>query len=60
MRKRIPCTNLTYYVNQQTIEAVHRGVGIPISQSLFPEQSHHSSMETKEVEEEVAEEVEDP
>lgn len=60
MRKRIPCTNLTYYIKQQTIEAVHRGAGIPISQALVPERSQHSSVENKDVEEEVADEVEGP
>uniref|UniRef100_A0A8B9SC26 Intraflagellar transport protein 140 homolog n=1 Tax=Apteryx owenii TaxID=8824 RepID=A0A8B9SC26_APTOW len=60
MRKRIPGVNLTYYVTQQTIEAVHRGAGIPLSRNLVPEQIRHSSMENKEVEEEVADEVEDP
>ncbi|NXC17133.1 IF140 protein, partial [Corythaeola cristata] len=60
MQKRIPPTNLTYYVTQQTIEAVHRGVGIPVSRTLLPEQIRHSSMENKEVEEEVADEAEDP
>lgn len=60
MQKRIPPINLSCYVTQQTIEAVHRGVGIPISRTLVPEQIRHSSMENKEVEEEVADEVEDP
>ncbi|NWZ55925.1 IF140 protein, partial [Haliaeetus albicilla] len=60
MQKRIPPMNLSYYVTPQTIEAVHRGVGIPISRTLVPEQMCHSSMENKEVEEEVADEVEDP
>ncbi|XP_010281198.1 PREDICTED: intraflagellar transport protein 140 homolog [Phaethon lepturus] len=59
MQKRIPPMNLSYYVTQQTIEAVHRGVGIPVSRTLVPEQMCHSSMENKEVEE-VADEVEDP
>lgn len=52
--------NLSYYVTPQTIEAVHRGAGIPISRTLVPEQMCQSSMENKEVEEEVADEVEDP
>ncbi|KAM7091574.1 intraflagellar transport protein 140 homolog isoform 3-T5 [Ciconia maguari] len=60
MQKRIPPMNLSYYVTRQTIEAVHRGVGVPVSQTLVPEQIRHSSMENKEVEEEVADEVEDP
>ncbi|XP_061850037.1 intraflagellar transport protein 140 homolog isoform X2 [Colius striatus] len=59
MQRRIPPLNLSCYVPQQTIEAIHRGVGIPLSQSLAPEQPQHSSMENKEVEEEVAEEVEE-
>uniref|UniRef100_A0A8C9FLA1 Intraflagellar transport 140 n=1 Tax=Pavo cristatus TaxID=9049 RepID=A0A8C9FLA1_PAVCR len=60
MRKRIPCTNLPYYIKQQTVEAVHRGAGIPISQALVAEQSQHSSVENKDVEEEVADEAEGP
>ncbi|NXG36120.1 IF140 protein, partial [Dromaius novaehollandiae] len=60
LRKRIPGVNLTYYVTRQTIEAVHRGVGIPLSRNLVPEQIRHSSMENREVEEEVADELEDP
>lgn len=60
MQKRIPPASLSYYVTQQTIEAVHRGVGIPISRMLVPERIHHSNMENKEVEEEVADEEEDP
>ncbi|NXL03605.1 IF140 protein, partial [Mesembrinibis cayennensis] len=60
MQKRIPPTNLTYYVTQQTIEAVHRGAGVPVSRTLLPEPIGRSSMENKEVEEEVADEAEDP
>ncbi|NWY05934.1 IF140 protein, partial [Nothoprocta ornata] len=60
MRKRIPGGNPTYFVPQQTIEAVHRGAGVPLSRILAPEQTGHGSMETKEVEEEVADELEDP
>ncbi|XP_055564454.1 intraflagellar transport protein 140 homolog isoform X2 [Falco cherrug] len=59
MQKRIPATNLSNYVTQQTIEAVHRGAGIPVSRALVPEQTCHSSTENKDVEE-VADEVEDP
>ncbi|KAM6249922.1 intraflagellar transport protein 140 homolog isoform 2-T4 [Porphyrio hochstetteri] len=59
MQKRIPATNLTYYVPQQSIEAVHRGTGIPLSRTLVPEQLRHSRMESKEGEEEVADEAED-
>ncbi|OXB59286.1 hypothetical protein ASZ78_007807 [Callipepla squamata] len=59
MRKIIPCANLTYYIKQQSIEAVHRGAGIPISQALIPEQSRHGSVENKDAEE-VADEVEGP
>ncbi|XP_053897924.1 intraflagellar transport protein 140 homolog isoform X4 [Malaclemys terrapin pileata] len=61
MRKRIPCVNLTYYVNERTIEAVHRGLGIPWNRNPVPERIRHNSMEdNKEVEEDVADEVEDP
>ncbi|NWR76137.1 IF140 protein, partial [Centropus unirufus] len=58
MQKRVAATNLTYYLTPQTIEAVQRGVGIPVSRALLPEQSR--SPENKEEEEEVADEVEDP
>ncbi|TFK04093.1 ankyrin repeat domain-containing protein 33 [Platysternon megacephalum] len=61
MRKRIPCVNLTYYVNERTIEAVHRGLGIPWNRNPVPERIRHNSMEdNKEVEEDVADEVKDP
>ncbi|XP_073219058.1 intraflagellar transport protein 140 homolog isoform X5 [Lepidochelys kempii] len=61
MRKRIPCVNLTYYVNERTIQAVHRGLGIPWNRNPVPERIRHNSIEdNKEVEEDVADEVEDP
>ncbi|XP_043825687.1 intraflagellar transport protein 140 homolog [Dromiciops gliroides] len=59
IRKRLPSANLTYYVNQRTMDAVHRGLGIPLSR-IMPERIRHNSMEDgKEVDEEVIEEVED-
>ncbi|NXS90848.1 IF140 protein, partial [Jacana jacana] len=61
LQRRVPPASLSYFVPQQTLEAVHRGAGLPRSRPLVPEQSRHSSVETKEVEEEeVADEVEDP
>ncbi|XP_010224587.1 PREDICTED: intraflagellar transport protein 140 homolog, partial [Tinamus guttatus] len=60
MRKRIPGGNPSYFVPQETVEAVHRGAGVPLSRTLAPEQPGHSSVDTKEVEEEVADELEDP
>ncbi|XP_068886209.1 intraflagellar transport protein 140 homolog isoform X2 [Aphelocoma coerulescens] len=59
MQKRIPASNLSYYVSPQTMEAVHRGAGIPMSRALAPEHTGHGSMDNRE-EEEVADEVEDP
>ncbi|XP_062999141.1 intraflagellar transport protein 140 homolog [Elgaria multicarinata webbii] len=58
LRKKIPCVNLNYYVNQQTVEAVHRGLGVPLSRNPVPERVRHNSVEDKEVEEEVADEAE--
>lgn len=59
MRKRLPSVNLTYYVNQRTVEAVHRAVGIPLSRNSVPERIRHNSMEDgEEVDEEVADEIE--
>ncbi|ETE59104.1 Intraflagellar transport protein, partial [Ophiophagus hannah] len=57
MRKKIPCVNLNYYVNQQTVEAVHRGLGIPLSRNAASERLRHNSVEDKEIEE-VADEAE--
>lgn len=59
MQKRIPASNLSYYVSPQTMEAVHRGAGIPMSRALAPEHTGHGSTDDRE-EEEVADEVEDP
>ncbi|XP_030906145.1 intraflagellar transport protein 140 homolog isoform X4 [Melopsittacus undulatus] len=59
MQKRIPVTNLSYYVTQQTLEAVHRGTGIPVSQTSVSQPVLHSSMENKEMGE-VADDVEEP
>ncbi|XP_053132123.1 intraflagellar transport protein 140 homolog [Hemicordylus capensis] len=56
MRKKIPCVNLNYYVSQQSVEAVHRGLGIPLSRNPAPERVRHNSMEDKEVEDEVVDE----
>ncbi|XP_028562119.2 intraflagellar transport protein 140 homolog isoform X1 [Podarcis muralis] len=58
LRKKIPCVNLNYYVSQQTMEAVHRGLGIPLSRNTAPERVRHNSMEEKGVEDEVADEAE--
>ncbi|NWI54569.1 IF140 protein, partial [Calyptomena viridis] len=61
MQKRIPASNLSYYVSPQTLEAVHRGAGVPMSQALAPAHTGHSSTDNREgEEEEVADEVEDP
>lgn len=57
MRKKIPCVNLNYYVSQLTIEAVHRGLGIPLTRNVS-QRMRHNSMEDKETEEEVADETE--
>ncbi|KAM9372431.1 intraflagellar transport protein 140 homolog [Phaethornis superciliosus] len=57
MQRKIPATNLSCFVAQESIEAVQRGVGIPASRTLAAQQLRHSSMETEEVEEERAEEV---
>ncbi|XP_065539645.1 intraflagellar transport protein 140 homolog isoform X5 [Lathamus discolor] len=60
MQKRIPVTNLSYYVKQQTLEAVHRGTRIPVSQTPVSQPVLHSSMENKKMGEEVADDVEEP
>lgn len=40
------------------MEAVHRGLGIPLSRNTAPERVRHNSMEEKGVEDEVADEAE--
>ncbi|XP_064415198.1 intraflagellar transport protein 140 homolog [Latimeria chalumnae] len=58
MRKKLPSVNLTYYVNQQTVEAIHQALGIPLSRATAPERIRHNSIEDgEEVEEEVSEET---
>ncbi|XP_033373821.1 intraflagellar transport protein 140 homolog isoform X4 [Parus major] len=59
MQKRIPASNLSYYVSPQTMETVHQGAGVPMSQALSPAHTGHGSTDNKE-EEEVADEVENP
>ncbi|XP_008946926.1 PREDICTED: intraflagellar transport protein 140 homolog [Merops nubicus] len=54
LQRRIPPQSLSYFVTQQTVEAAQRGAGVPVGRTL------HGSVETKEVEEEVVDEVEDP
>lgn len=58
MRKRLPSANISYYVNQRTVNTVHQGLGLPLSR-IIPERVRHNSMEDhKDVYEEVMEEVE--
>ncbi|XP_015992112.2 intraflagellar transport protein 140 homolog [Rousettus aegyptiacus] len=58
MRRRLPAANVSYYVNQRAVDAVHQGLGIPLVR-IMPERIRHNSMEDpKEVDEEVMEEVE--
>ncbi|KAM5198317.1 intraflagellar transport protein 140 homolog isoform 1-T4 [Hipposideros larvatus] len=56
--RRLPAANMSYYVTQQTVDAVHRGLGIPLAR-MVPERTRHNSREDpKDVDEEVMEEVE--
>lgn len=58
MRKRLPSANLSYYVDQRTVDTVHQGLGLRLSRTI-PERVRHNSMEDhKDVYEEVMEEVE--
>ncbi|XP_070423153.1 intraflagellar transport protein 140 homolog [Equus przewalskii] len=58
MRRRLPSANMSYYVSQRTVDAVHQGLGIPLLR-VAPERTRHNSMEDhREMGEEVAEEVE--
>ncbi|XP_004438256.1 PREDICTED: intraflagellar transport protein 140 homolog [Ceratotherium simum simum] len=58
MRRRMPSASMSYYVSQQTVDAVHQGLGIPLTR-VVPERIRHNSVEDhKEIDEEVMEEVE--
>ncbi|KAG3258905.1 intraflagellar transport protein 140 homolog isoform X1 [Ictidomys tridecemlineatus] len=54
MRKRLPSANMSYYVDQQTVDAVHQGLGLPLTR-VVPERIRHNSIEDHD---EVVEEVE--
>ncbi|VTJ61863.1 Hypothetical predicted protein [Marmota monax] len=54
MRKRLPSANMSYYVDQQTVDAVHQGLGLPLTR-VVPERIRHNSIEDHD---EVIEEVE--
>ncbi|KAF6271471.1 intraflagellar transport 140 [Rhinolophus ferrumequinum] len=58
MRRRLPAANMSYYVTQETLDAVHRGLGIPLARVAPQRIRHNSKEDPKEVEEEVMEEVE--
>lgn len=58
MRKRVPPANMSYYVNQRTVDAVHQGLGLPLVRTV-PERVCPSSVDDRrEVDEEVLEEDE--
>lgn len=58
MRRRLPAANMSYYVTQETVDAVHRGLGIPLARVAPQGTRHNSKEDPKEVDEEVMEEVE--
>lgn len=57
MRRRLPAANMSYYVTQQTVDAVHRGLGIPLAR-MAPERTRHNSREDPKEGDEVMEEIE--
>ncbi|XP_045317998.1 intraflagellar transport protein 140 homolog [Leopardus geoffroyi] len=58
MRKKVPSTNMSYYVSQQTVDAVHRGLGLPVMRAMSG-RVHNSVDDRREADEEVQEEEED-
>nr|XP_006204453.1 intraflagellar transport protein 140 homolog isoform X1 [Vicugna pacos]XP_031542965.1 intraflagellar transport protein 140 homolog isoform X1 [Vicugna pacos]XP_031542966.1 intraflagellar transport protein 140 homolog isoform X1 [Vicugna pacos] len=60
MRRKLPSTNMSYYVSQQTVDAVHQGLGIPLTRAVPARTRHHSMEDHKEMDEEVTEEVNGP
>ncbi|GAB5583228.1 intraflagellar transport protein 140 homolog isoform X1 [Prionailurus iriomotensis] len=59
MRKKVPSANMSYYVSQQTVDAVHRGLGLPVMRAMSGRVHHNSVDERREADEEVQEEEED-
>nr|XP_051686227.1 intraflagellar transport protein 140 homolog isoform X2 [Oryctolagus cuniculus] len=57
MRKALPAANISYYVDQRTVDAVHQGLGLPLARAA-PERIRHNSMEEQRDADDVAEEVE--
>lgn len=58
MRKKVPSANMSYYVSQQTVDAVHRGLGLPVMRAMSG-RVHNSVDDRREADEEVQEEEED-
>lgn len=58
MRRRLPSANMSYYVSQHTVDAVHQGLGLPLTCAVPERMRHNSVEEHKGADEEVAEEVE--
>ncbi|XP_003928427.1 intraflagellar transport protein 140 homolog isoform X2 [Saimiri boliviensis] len=59
MRRRLPAANMSYYVSPRAVEAVHQGLGLPLTRAV-PERVRHNSMEDpREPDEEVVEEADD-
>uniref|UniRef100_A0A8C9J5C3 Intraflagellar transport 140 n=1 Tax=Panthera tigris altaica TaxID=74533 RepID=A0A8C9J5C3_PANTA len=59
MRKKVPSANMSYYVSQQTVDAVHRGLGLPVMRAMSGRVHHNSVDDRREADEEVQEEEED-
>ncbi|KAM6155253.1 intraflagellar transport protein 140 homolog [Rhynchocyon petersi] len=60
MRKRIPAANMSYYVSQHIVNAIHQGLGIPLAH-LGPECALRNSAEDiRDGPEDVLEEVDEP
>ncbi|KAB0382291.1 hypothetical protein FD755_004208 [Muntiacus reevesi] len=58
MRRRLPSANMSYYVSQHIVDAVHQGLGLPLTCEAPERMRHNSVEEHKGADEEVAEEVE--
>ena len=52
MRERIPSVNMAFYVDMQTIEAIHTTLGIPMKHGLGAETSQQQQQQQQEDDEE--------
>ena len=63
MRSRLPKVNMTYYVNDKTVRAIHHALDLPLKDATVTTNGHGESADEDEdgmVEEDMADDLYDP